>query len=113
VPPPDEEARESILKIKLTGKPAENIDYAEVAKRTADFSGADIEALIDIAIESKLEDAIKSGIPEALKTKDLVSAAKKHKASTKEWFTIAKNFALYSNDSGLYDDILTFLKIKK
>ena len=35
------------------------------------------------------------------------------KASTREWFNSAKNYALYSNDSGLYDDILVYLKIKK
>lgn len=113
VPPPDQEARTSIFQLKLTGKPVENIDFESLSKNTPDFSGADIEATIDIAIEEKLEAAFKDGIPVPLKTKDLLSAAKKHKASTREWFSIAKNFALYSNESGLYDDILHFLKIKK
>ncbi|RXK81960.1 ATP-binding protein [Filimonas effusa] len=113
VPPPDQEARTAILQLKLQGKPTENIDFDTISKNTPDFSGADIEAMIDIAIEEKLEAAFKDGIPVPIKTKDLLNAAKKHKASTREWFSIAKNFALYANESGLYDDILQFLKIKK
>ena len=113
IPPPDNTAREEILKLKLEEKPTDNIQYTSLSKKTQDYSGADIEAIIDIAIEGKLEEAIKSGIPSPLNTKDLEQAIKKHKPSTKEWFASAKNFALYSNESGLYDDILSYLKIKK
>lgn len=113
IPPPDEEARENIFKLKLKDKPKDGIDYSALAKKTSDYSGADIEAVIDIAIEIKLEQALKDGIPKPLENKDLVKAIKKHKASTKEWFSSAKNFALYANESGLYDDILHYLKIKK
>ena len=31
--------------------------------------------------------------------------------TTKEWFSTARNYALYSNQGGLYDDILKFLKL--
>nr|WP_315248285.1 AAA family ATPase [uncultured Flavobacterium sp.] len=113
VPPPDEASRESILKLKLTNKPTEAIDYNSISKKTENFSGADIEAIIDIAIEEKLESSFEDGIPKPISTKDLQNAIKKHKASTQEWFMTAKNFAMFANDSGLYDDILTYLKIKK
>ncbi|CAD0005186.1 AAA family ATPase [Flavobacterium salmonis] len=113
VPPPDEASRESILKLKLTNKPTEAIDYSSISKKTENFSGADIEAIIDIAIEEKLESSFEDGIPKPISTKDLQNAIKKHKASTQEWFMTAKNFAMFANDSGLYDDILTYLKIKK
>ena len=113
VPPPDKNARESIFKIKLINKPTKSIDYEGLAKKSKDYSGADIEAIIDIAIEGKLEDAIKKGIPSPLESKDVLRAIKKHKPTTTEWFSSAKNFALYSNESGLYDDVLTYLNIKK
>ena len=113
VPPPDEASRESILRLKLHNKPTEAIDYDQVAKKTENFSGADIDAMIDIAIESKLESSFADGLPKPLDTKDILAAAKKHKPSTQEWFTTAKNFAMFANDAGLYDDILTYLKIKK
>jgi transitional endoplasmic reticulum ATPase len=113
VPPPDEVTRESILRLKLKNKPADAIDYGQVARKMENHSGADIDAVIDIAIELKLEASFTDGIPRPIDTKDLLSAVKKHKPSTQEWFTTAKNFAMFANDTGLYDDILSYLKIKK
>lgn len=113
VPPPDKTTRESILRLKLNNKPTATIDFKTIAKKTENYSGADIDAIIDIAIEQKLESSFYDGIPKPIETNDLLSALKKHKPSTQEWFSTAKNFALFANDSGLYDDILTYLKIKK
>ncbi len=113
IPPPDEEARESILQIKLKDKPISTINYKKLAKQATDYSGADIEAAIDIAIEEKLESSFKTGTVQPIEEKDLAKAMKKHNASTKEWFVSAKNFALYANESGLYNDVLSYLKIKK
>lgn len=113
VPPPDDIARESIFQLKLKNKPTDSIDFKLLSKKLENYSGADIEAVIDIAIEKKLESSFVDGIPKPISTSDLLTASKRHKASTQEWFTTAKNFALFANDSGLYDDILTHLKIKK
>lgn len=113
VPPPDVETRKAILELKLKDKPTELLDYSKIAKRINHYSGADIDAMIDIAIELKLETAFEDGIPKPINTKDLINAAKKHKPSTQEWFTTARNFAMFANDAGLYDDILAYLKIKK
>lgn len=113
VPPPDITTRESILRLKLNNKPTGTIDLQSIAKKAENYSGADIDAIIDIAIEQKLESSFSDGIPKPLETNDLLNALKKHKPSTQEWFSTAKNFAMFANDSGLYDDILTYLKIKK
>lgn len=113
VPPPDVTTRESILRLKLNNKPTGTIDLQSIAKKAENYSGADIDAIIDIAIEQKLESSFSDGIPKPLETNDFLNALKKHKPSTQEWFSIAKNFAMFANDSGLYDDILTYLKIKK
>jgi SpoVK/Ycf46/Vps4 family AAA+-type ATPase len=112
VPPPDEKTRESIVRLKLNQKPVQQIDYAKIASKTTNFSGADLDAIIDIAIELKLESSFTDGIPKPIETSDLLQAIKKHKPSTQEWFMTAKNFALFANDSGLYDDVLNYLKIK-
>ena len=113
VPPPDESARSAIFNILLKDKPVENVDTNTLARKTPDFSGADLQAVVDIAIESKLEEAMRTGVPVPLRTGDLENAAKKHRATTKEWFTTAKNYALFANEGGLYDDILGYLKIRK
>lgn len=113
VPPPDATTRASILRLKLNNKPTGTIDFNTIAKKAEHHSGADLGAIIDIAVEQKLEASFANGIPQPLETKDLLEALKKHKPSTQEWFSTAKNFALFANDSGLYDEILTYLKIKK
>lgn len=113
VEPPDEQAREEIITAMLKDKPVQNIDVRKLAKETPDYSGADVKAMIDIAIEDKLRDSMASGSLQPLATKDLLKAAKQHRPTTLEWFASARNYALYANESGLYDDILKFLKIKK
>ena len=113
VPPPDESARGAILDLKLKGKPLGSLKLDKITKRTKDFSGADLEAIIDIAVEAKLEESIKKGTALPIETRDLEQALKKHRPTTREWFNTAKNYALFANESGLYDDILAYLNIKK
>lgn len=113
VPPPDEEARLEIFKIKLANKPKTSIDYALIAKKSPEFSGADIDAIINLAIEDKLKESLKTGKAIPLETKDLINVIKTYKPTTKEWFLSAKNHALYSNQGGIYDGVLEYLKMKK
>jgi SpoVK/Ycf46/Vps4 family AAA+-type ATPase len=111
VPPPDAAARASVLRLQCKGKPMQEIDFDYLGKKTENFSGADLKAVVDVAIERKLQEALKTGIPKPLATKDLTAAAATLKPTTKEWFATARNYALYSNQGGIYDDILQFLKI--
>jgi len=112
VPPPDQSARAGIFRILLKGKPIADIDFDHLARKTDGFSGADLKAVVDVSIEHKLREAMDRGRPEPLTEKDLVSAAKSVKPTVKEWFSAAKNYALYSNQGGFYDEILSFLKIR-
>jgi transitional endoplasmic reticulum ATPase len=112
VPPPDRTARADILKVLLQGKPLGDVDYDAIAAKTDAFSGADLKGIIDLAIEAKLREAMKRAQPLPLTTKDLAAAAKQQKPTTKDWFATARNYALYSNQGGLYDDVLAWLKIK-
>jgi SpoVK/Ycf46/Vps4 family AAA+-type ATPase len=111
VPPPDEPARAGILRLHCRNKPTENLDYDALAKKTNHFSGADLQAVIDQAVEAKLREAMKTGIPKPLTTKDLLAAAKTLKPTTTEWFATARNYAIYSNQGGVYDDVLKYLKL--
>ncbi len=113
VQPPDLKARMDILQSKLNGKPLGEIDFEKVCRLMNEYSGADINAVVDIAIENKLRDSMASGKLEPLGTKDLLNSVKQHKPTTVEWFTTARNYGLYANESGLYDEILKYLKIKK
>jgi len=113
VEPPDEPAREEMLRSMLQGKPVAEIDTKKLAASAADYSGADLKAVIDIAIEDKLRESMSKGSIQPLNTKDLLKAVKQHRPTTSEWFSSARNYALYANESGLYDDILRYLKINR
>jgi SpoVK/Ycf46/Vps4 family AAA+-type ATPase len=111
VPPPDLKARAEVLRVLTRGKPVQDIDYDHVAKKAEGFSGADLKAVIDLSIEGKLREAMRDGVPKPLTTRDLLGAAGQVKPSTKDWFATARNYALYSNQGGTYDDILKYLKM--
>jgi transitional endoplasmic reticulum ATPase len=113
VPPPDESARAAILRLLVKGKPVADLDFEGLAKKTDGFSGADLKAVIDVAVEDKLRAAMKAGSLQPLATRDLLDAVKRHKPTVRDWFQTARNHALYANQSGLYDDILAYLKIQK
>lgn len=113
VPPPDQPARAEIVKIMAEGKPVTGLDPAGLAKRTNDFSGADIKAVFDQAIEASLTEAMKAGKIVPVTARQLAKTAKQVKPSTRKWFESAKNYALYANQSGFYDDVLEYLGIQK
>jgi SpoVK/Ycf46/Vps4 family AAA+-type ATPase len=114
VTPPDEAARAASLDILLRDKPlAANLHLPTIAAKTAGLSGADLRAVVDVAIETRLRESMRMGRPLPIEQNDLLGATKQVRASTKEWFATAKNYALYSNEGGVYDDILVYLGIKK
>ncbi len=111
VPPPDQSARAAILRILVKGKPIENLDFQHIASKTEKFSGADLMGVVDMAVERKLEHALKTGKSQPITTKDLEQSVKAVRPSTAEWFATARNYALYSNQGGAYDDIVKYLKL--
>jgi SpoVK/Ycf46/Vps4 family AAA+-type ATPase len=113
VPPPDEAARVSIIEVMSKKKPIGELDARALAKKTEQFSGADLKAVFDLATEEVLNEAMKTGKVVPLTTKDLIKAAGKHKPTTRAWFESARNYAMYANQAGFYDDVLKFLKLIK
>ena len=113
VPPPDEEARASIAEVMAKKKPIGELDFKALAKKTNHFSGADLKAVFDLATEEVLNEAMKTGKVLPLNTKDLLKAAGRHQPTTRAWFDSAKNYAMYANQGGFYDDILKYLGLIK
>ncbi len=109
--PPDKPAREAVLNLQLRGRPVdETVDTDWIAKNTKEFSGADIAHLVESAAELAMEDSINSGKVRSISMADFKRAMREVKPSTKPWFEIAKNYALFSNDGGVYDDLIEYLK---
>jgi len=110
VPPPDRPARAEILRLHLRRRPQERLDVDEIAARTDDFSGADLQAVVDEAVEARLAESLRDGVPRPLRTKDLRAAARKRRPTTAEWFATARNYVLHANQGGSYDEIAAYLR---
>lgn len=108
IPPPDLNARIDIFKLCMKDKPQENIDYLLIAKNTDKYSGADIKGICDTASKTAIKMAIQSGKIVPITTEHLLDAIKVVKPSTYEWLRMAKNYATYSNQSGIYDEVLNY-----
>ena len=108
---PDEPARVEILRLHLRGRPThDGVDLSKLARKTNEFSGADLFDLVERATEAPLRDALRSGEIRPLTDQDFAAALKVARPSTREWFATAKNYATFSNTGGLYDDLLAYLK---
>lgn len=113
VPPPDETARAAIIEIIARDKPIADLDSRALAKKTDRFSGADLKAVFDGATEEALTMAMREGRVIPIQNRMLQTAAKRLQPTTTAWFESARNHALYANQSGQYDEILTYLGLKR
>jgi transitional endoplasmic reticulum ATPase len=109
IPPPDEKSRAEIFRIHTKGKPlGPDVDFQELAKRTADYVGADIEALCREASMMAIRDYISGSMsPEEAKAKAVdIKVTMKHfetalrkikpsasRESMKAYERLAENFA--------------------
>lgn len=110
VPPPEEAERQTILQLKISGKPTESLNLSKIATETKFFSGADLEQLISDAVESAMERTFETGEIQPITNDDLKKAAKSRKATTLEWFSTAKNYATFSDVNQDYQIVLDYVK---
>jgi transitional endoplasmic reticulum ATPase len=111
VPPPDRSARAEILRLHLSGRPvSDEIDVAALAVKTSGYSGADLENLVNTAVDLAIEDALASGHESPVGPDHLAEALAEVRPTTLEWLSTARNYAKYSNAGGQYDDVAAFLK---
>ncbi|WP_024356910.1 AAA family ATPase [Leucobacter chironomi] len=110
VSPPDEPAREAILRSHLEQRPIQGIDLPVLVRKTEGFSGADLKHLCDTAAEKALAASIKSGAVQPVSMGDMNRALKEVRPSIGPWLDSARNVANYANTDGRYDDLVQLLK---
>jgi len=113
VNPPDEAARQAVLRFHLRGRPLGTIDFALLGRMTQGFSGADLARVCNVATRETLADAVRSDKVRPIGMADLESALRQLKPSTNEWLATAKHAANFANKDGTYDDLVTYLKARK
>ncbi|MFI1678437.1 tetratricopeptide repeat protein [Streptomyces sp. NPDC020607] len=111
--PPDAPAREAILRYHLRDRPVANIDLRKLAKATDGLSGADLAHLCEAAAERALLDSARTGTVRMIGMQDLTAAAAAVPPSSDPWFASARNVAMFANEGGMYDDLVTYLKKKR
>ncbi len=110
IPPPDREARLAILQMAMKDRPQETVNLEPIAQATSGFSGADLVGLVEEACDFAIEESLDSGEVAPIRQKHLTEATKSRKPTTLEWLSQARNYAKYSNEGGLYDDVTAFLE---
>jgi SpoVK/Ycf46/Vps4 family AAA+-type ATPase len=113
VPPPDEEARQVMLEMKLAGVPVGDIDVAAIASATKNYSGADMDGLIDNAKDNALSDILDRGTERSLQQADFVEALEMTNPSTIDWLKTARNLVKYGGADNSYKDVKLYLKNNK
>ena len=111
--PPDAAARESVLHLHSADRPLEGVDFAALAAKTEDYSGADLAHLCEAAAELALEDSLTTGKIRAISMNDFKRGLKEVKPSVRPWFETARNYALYANEGGVYDELIEYLKARR
>jgi len=111
VPPPDRIARSFILKLLLKDRPvADDLDTKIIVEKTSGFSGADLEALVDAAVDYAIDDSEDMDDIKPISNDYFKEAFQEVRSSTGEWLGLAKSYSEYSTHDGMYDDLKEFLK---
>lgn len=113
VPPPDESARRRILELLLVERHAQGIDVKRLAKATALYSGADLRALVEAAVDEVIDQALDTGAEPPLAMEHFDSALPRLRSSTLDWLASARNYVEFANQAGQYDEVEKFLRSRE
>ncbi|HEX3780354.1 MAG TPA: ATP-binding protein [Pseudonocardiaceae bacterium] len=108
--PPDETAREGVLRYHLRDRPIARIDTKALAKRTHGYSGADLAHICETAAERALMDSVATGHTRMIEMADLLAALGEIRPSIGAWLNTARNVVEFSNVDGTYDELRGYLK---
>ena len=113
VPPPDAVARARIIELALDGVPHGPVDTAAVARVTEQFSGADVDALVERAKELVLSEYVETRSERDISQQDLLRAAGELVPTTQDWLRTARNLVKYAGGDDSYRELERYLKANK
>ncbi|WP_017538629.1 ATP-binding protein [Nocardiopsis halophila] len=110
VPPPDAEARASIVGMELKERPSSDIDARKIAKHTDGFSGADISHLVESAAERALLESARAGRVRPIVMDDFRAVLGELRPSTGPWMETARNMVEFGSADGAYDELAAYIR---
>jgi SpoVK/Ycf46/Vps4 family AAA+-type ATPase len=113
VPPPDVMARARIIELALESVPHDPVDAQAIAQVTEQYSGADVDALVERAKEYVLSEYLETRRERAITQEDLARAVSELTPTTRDWLRTAKNLVKYAGGDDSYRDLERYLKANK
>lgn len=105
--PPDEAAREAILRFHLKSSRLAGVDVGWIVQRTQHFSGDDLLLLCDTAAGLAAGDAL-GGEP-VIGPGHVARALREVRPTAPAWFSAVMDQAVASNHGGMYDEVLAYI----
>ncbi len=113
VPPPDEDARCDITGVLLRDVPTEAVEPSRLAKLTPLFSGADLGAVVQRAVDEVIEEALRTGGEPPVGMPALERAVDAVRPSTLDWLHRAAAYVEFANQAERYADVAAYLRSRE
>ena len=110
--PPDVTAREAVLRQHLRDRPVTGVTPVELAKRTKDYSSADLALLCENAAERALRDTARTGKKRPIDMRDFEAAMSAVRPSVGTWLSMARNGPKPSGVETNYEELQQYLKLR-
>lgn len=105
--PPDEAAREAILRFHLKSTRLAGVDVGWIVQRTQHFSGDDLLLLCETALALSEADAL--GRQPAIGPGHVTRALREVRPTAPAWFSTVMDRSITSNHAGIYDEALAYI----
>ncbi len=105
--PPDEAAREAILRFHLTNTRLAGVDVGWIVQRTQHFSGDDLLLLCEVAAGLSQMDAL--GDEPVIGPGHVTRALRDVRPTAPAWFSAVMDHAISANQGGIYDEALAYV----
>jgi len=106
-------ARARIIELALESVPHGPVDTTALANATEQFSGADVDALVERAKEYVLSEYLETRREREISQDDLTRATAELIPSTQDWLRTARNLVKYAGGDDSYRDLERYLKANK
>jgi ATP-dependent 26S proteasome regulatory subunit len=112
--PPDEPARDALLRMELSERPvAPGINVNRLVRATDTYSGADLVRVVEAATERALERSMQLGMVSPVTDADLQAAVRDTPPSTRGWLSTAATYLAHIGDGEDFHELRGYLRSHK